>query len=56
VTRAVGILGAVVVGVVLSPFWVPLLVINFAQHPRRTVAILRDKRSWVPFGGKGDKA
>jgi len=43
-------LATAVIVILLIPFWVPLLIVNFVESPKRTVNMLLDRNSWKPFG------
>lgn len=49
----VRVLSYAVTGIIvllLSPFWLTLLIVNLVESPRKTVRLLFNKESWRPFG------
>ncbi|KKN21404.1 hypothetical protein LCGC14_0925890 [marine sediment metagenome] len=36
--------------ILLSPFWIILLVVNFVVSPKTAWHLLTDKDNWKPFG------
>ncbi len=43
-----------IIVILLIPFWIPLLIVNFVESPKTTFNILLDRENWKPFGKRDD--
>lgn len=54
--KIIAIIFTTLIVILISPFWIVLLVVNFVESPKTAWHILIDKENWRPFGRReGDE-